>query len=324
VILLFLLAISGEAEFYDGLELERAGSYAEAVRVLEGIPRDDRFADEALAEIGRIEESKLHDPAAALDAYERLLRDHPESRLALRAQRQADELRMLLRGTSDEGAREWTALQHDAAPRVERIAGVGRFLGRYPDSPVAPQATLWLATLYRDEGRDGEALARARAVVTRWPDTDSAARARALIDDLLRADDTARLRARLTLVAWLVLAAAALAALLGARGLRPLLRAPVELVYLLPVAALFVGAGLTENRALGHAIEIICAGGLAVTWLSGAALESARARGPLRARRVAAHIAVSVLAVLAVCTIAVTRERLVDQLVETIRYGADR
>jgi hypothetical protein len=37
-----------------------------------------------------------------------------------------------------------------------------------------------------------------------------------------------------------------------------------------------------------------------------------------------AHVAVSAAAVLAVCYIAVTRERLVDQLVETIRFGADR
>jgi len=132
-----------------------------------------------------------------------------------------------------------------------------------------------------------------------------------------------RWRARVGIAAWVVLVAGALAAVVAARGLRPLLRPPVEFFYLLPVAALFAGAALTENSALGHAVEIIVAGGLAATWLSGAALEAARARGRVTLRRVLAHIALAGLAVLAVCYISITRERLVDQLVETIRYGAD-
>src|SRR5262249_60683175 len=104
------------------------------------------------------------DPAAALDAYERLLRDHPESRLATRARRRAADLKVLLVGGSEHEAREWTALQHGAAPRPERIAGVERFLAQYPRSPGAPEATLWLAALYRDEGRSAGALPPARTL----------------------------------------------------------------------------------------------------------------------------------------------------------------
>src|SRR5262249_45136750 len=127
---------------------------------------------------------------------ERLLGDERESRLATRARRRAADLKVLLVGGSEHEAREWTALQHGAAQRPERIAGVERFLAQYPGSPVAPEATLWLATLYRDEGRSADALARARTVVTRWPDSPSAAPARALADELLRAEAAARCRAR--------------------------------------------------------------------------------------------------------------------------------
>jgi len=227
-------------------------------------------------------------------------------------------------------------------------------LARHPDFPDAAHASYWLATLYRDEGRTAEALARLRAVAALPGGGEWAERARAAEGDLLiaRGDlDGAerafaslgegfaaaegqrrvaieRWRGRGYVAAWIVVAASAAAGVLAVRraagSFRPLLRPPTELLFLLPVAGLFAAAAMTENAVLGHAIEIICAGGLIAAWLSGAALDAARARAPIRGRRALAHAALASAAVLSLGYIAVTRERLVDQLIETVRFGADR
>src|SRR5262249_55229337 len=186
----------------------------------------------------------------------------------------------------------------------------------------AAHASYWLATLYRDEGRTAEALVRFRAVAAQPGAGEWAVRARAALGDLLvtvgdldgaerayaelgssiAADEgrrriaVERWRNRAFVAAWIVVLASAAAAPPAVRrspgSLRPLLRPPAELLYFLPVAGLFAAAALTENAALGHAIEIICAGGLVAAWLSGAALDAARARGPIGGRRVLAHVAV--------------------------------
>jgi TolA-binding protein len=139
-------------------------------------------------------------------------------------------------------------------------------------------------------------------------------------------------RARGYTVSWLVLAAGLAAAFAAAwraaggpgRGARALARPPTEALYLLPVAGLFIGAGLTEHAALGHALETIAAGGVAIAWLSGAALEAVRRAGRrVSGTRAGAHALLAAAAVVALCYIALTRERLVDMLLETVKYGPD-
>jgi outer membrane protein assembly factor BamD (BamD/ComL family) len=344
--LLLVFAVTEEAEFYRGMALERDGKWAEAVAVFRALVARapaDAFADDALLEIGHVEEEQLDDPVAALAAYERLARDYPDSRLVVRATRRAEELRAQVESGA-EAARAWGAIFYGfpGRPRAETIAQVEGFLAKYPDFAAAPRASYWLATLLRDEGRGADALARARTVEERWPADAYAARARKLEGDLLLAagdlDGAAaaygpegagrvrreRWRTRGLIASWSLLGACALAAVAIVRSPRRLVRSPTEAIYLLPVVALFAGAGLTEHRAIGHAVAIIAAGGLATAWLSGAALEAARARGPLRGRRVAAHIVLAVLAVLAVCNLALAHERLFDQLEETLRFGADK
>src|SRR5262249_24598081 len=104
---------------------------------------------------------------------------------------------------------------------------------------------------------------------------------------------------------------------------RPSLRPPVEVLFLGPVAAVIVGASFTANRAIAPAVTAISIGGLVCAWLSGAALDRLRAHGrPLRARAVAQVIA-CLLCVAALGYIAMTRDGLVDLLVETVQFGPE-
>jgi hypothetical protein len=345
------------ADFYRGTDLARDGHAAEAVAVFRALVEQapgDAFADDALFELARLEEEQLAQPLAAARDYQRLAHDYPDSRLALRAERRAQALALELGPGGEHAAEaaEWGTIFHGFAgrPRAETIEQARAFLARHPDFPDAAEASFWLATLEREEGQTGDALARARTLARDPAAGEWATRARVLEGDLLlaagnvdgaaeayqvagHAEGLARVtrerwRGRAVAVAWIVVLLAAGAALTAVRrapgGWRGLLVAPGELLYLAPVALCFAAAGLTENVVLGHAVEIIAAGGLMVAWLSGAALDAARARAPISGRRAAAHAVVAAAAVLAVCVIAVTRERLIDQLVETLRFGADR
>ena len=351
-------AADASGEFYRGTNLERDGKDAEAAEVFRQIVATapgDPFADDALFELARLEEERLGDPAEAARDYQRLARDYPQSRLATRAQRRAEALAKELGAggpANADAAAEWGRIFYGFAgrPRAETIQRVEEFLARHPDFPDLGHATYWLATLLGAEGRVADALVRLRDVETRFATTDWAARARRTEGDLLlgagdldgaeaafRAVDATeglrrvaalRWRSRAAVLCWIVIGLAGAGALVAIRrasgSFRPLLRAPAELLYLLPVAGIFAAAAMTENVVLGHAVEIICAGGLAAAWLSGAALDAARARGRLSFARAALHAVVAAAAVLSVAYIAVTRERLVDQLVETVRFGADR
>jgi hypothetical protein len=134
--------------------------------------------------------------------------------------------------------------------------------------------------------------------------------------------------ARGVVASWVVLALAALGAIAAARrlraGWRDVLRPPVEVVYLLPVAALFFGAALSENWALGHAIELILVAGLGVAWVSGALLDVARRAGGVTVARAAAHSVAAFAGVVAICFLSVMREGLLDMLIETVKFGVDR
>lgn len=352
------VARADEESFYRGAALEREGKLEEAIAELRGIVDKtpaDAFADDALLEMARIYDERLGDPLRAAETYERLARAYPESRLATRATRRAAALRTAM-GPGAAHARavaEMNAVLNGFAsrPRAESIARMEALLRSDPDFPDAPRATFWLGTTLDGEGRRAESLARFAEVRRRWPGTEWASRAaRAEGDAHLAAgelDDaersyramppgdsqtaglarlrTARGRTRLATLAWIVLGALSAAALFElwrrARSLRPLVRPPVEVLYLLPVAALFAGAGLTENPALARGIATVCAGGVLVAWLSGAALEAAR---PVGVARAVAHALAAAAAVACVVWIALTREGLIDFVLETLRFGPER
>jgi hypothetical protein len=229
--------------------------------------------------------------------------------------------------------------------------------------PGAPAAALWLAEWLRRTHRLAEAQAQYAAVVARWPESAQAeaalrggagcaieARAwslaeelarrlpvadaaqREVRDDLLAAAARGRRRARLYAAAWVAIAAA-LAALLGSlveaiarrpRGARrAALRPPIEVVFLAPVALVMIGVAFTTHRLIAPAVAAISAGGLALSWLSGAALEALRASGRAHRLRSVAHVAVCLVGIAALAYIALMRGALLDTVIETVRFGPE-
>jgi len=225
------------------------------------------------------------------------------------------------------------------------------------DWPGAADAGLWLAEWLRRSGRYTEAQPRYEGVVARWPHTAQAATALRgaagnaidqhawdLADSLVErlpaataderivrdelADDIARGRRheRWYMGAWLALAAT-IAALLASlvevtlRSGKPALRPPIEVIYFAPSAAVLVAVSFTAHRAIAPAVTLICIGGLVFAWMSGATLERLRAVGrPLRARALG-HVAMCALGVAALGYIALTRDGLVELLVDTVQFG---
>lgn len=227
--------------------------------------------------------------------------------------------------------------------------------------PGAPTAALWLADWLRRAGRFDAAQAHYAAVIARWPALPQARAAlrgatgcaldarnwslaetlarrlpaadpvdRALRDDQLAAAARGRRRDRWYTAAWLALLAA-FAALLGSLveaalrsppgTRRSVLRPPVEAVFFAPVAAVLIGVAFTAHRLIAPAVTTIAAGGLALTWLSGATLERLRARGRARPLRSIAHVIACLAGVAALAYVSLTRDHLLDMLLETVRFG---
>jgi hypothetical protein len=84
-----------------------------------------------------------------------------------------------------------------------------------------------------------------------------------------------------------------------------------------------VGVAFTAHRLIAPAVATISAGGVALTWLSGAALEQLRATGRARRLRSLGHIAACLAGVAALAYVALTRDGLLDALIETVRFGPD-
>jgi hypothetical protein len=103
-----------------------------------------------------------------------------------------------------------------------------------------------------------------------------------------------------------------------------LLRVPLELLYYLPVAVLFVAAALTENRAIGLATSVIAVGGAGVVWLTSLGYSARLERGPMTAGARAGRIAAVTLAILALVFLAVQVTGLTDIVIETFRSGPER
>jgi len=229
--------------------------------------------------------------------------------------------------------------------------------------PGAPRAGLWLADWLRRSGRLAEARARYAAIVSRWPAAPEAREARRgeagcaidardwpraealagqlpaaepadriVRDDLLAAAARGRRLARWYLAARLAIAGA-LAALLASLAeailrsppgtRRAALRPPIEVAYLAPVAAVLVGVAFTAHRLIAPAVAMISAGGVALTWLSGSALEQLRATGRPRRLRAAGHVLACLAGVAALAYIALVRDNLLDALIETVRFGPE-
>ena len=359
VLVLVLATASAVADPLDDLSSTDPRAVAAAVDAIEHAPPDP----DALFAAGRACEDRLLDPARALALYERILAETPDARVASSAEVRAEHLRAQIGPHGEHAAEATAfATLVDAADRSprEQVIATADALGAAA-WPGAPDAELWVAEWLRRHGDCKTAAARYTAVVERWPQSSQArlARrggagcaldihawdraeelARALPGDseddrdvragLLTAAARGRFHERLYLAAWLGLALAVLALLASLaeatlRGGRrwPAARPPIEVLFLAPVAAVIVAVSFTAHRAIAPAVLRISLIGLALAWLSGSALDLLRARSrPVRMRALA-HVAACAIGVVAIGYIAITRDGLLELLVETVRFGPD-
>jgi len=230
--------------------------------------------------------------------------------------------------------------------------------------PGAPVAALWLADWLRRSGQLAEAQAHYAGVAARWPALPEARAAvrggagcaldahdwalaetlanrlpladpvdRIAREDLLAAAARGRRRDRWYAAAWIAIAGA-FASLLGSLAEAVLrspagtrwaaLRPPIEVVFLAPVALVLVGVAFTAHRLIAPAVVTISAGGVALTWLSGATIERLRARGRPRRLRSLGHVLACLAGVAALAYVALTHGGLIELLIETVRFGPER
>jgi tetratricopeptide (TPR) repeat protein len=155
--------------------------------------------------------------------------------------------------------------------------------------------------------------------------------ARLAVADALDAVAKARSRARMALAARLALGVCALIAIAAIRrragSWRAAVRAfwppPIEVRFVLPVALVLAFVSQSGNQLAARAAEMILAGGVAISWLSGTGLDLARRRGGPTPAQIGLHVAVVTVAVLALVYAAVMREQLLDLLAETWHHGHD-
>ncbi len=354
------LALVDDLGANDRAVVERAVAEIERQASAPGAPRE--YAD-ALFQAAKACEDTLADPARALALYELIVRDFADTRSAGSARRKVDILRARIGegGAHAREAHELAQLIAEIdrlePQNVERRA---RALID-ADWPGASDAALWLAEWLRRTGRFVEAQAQYAEVARRWPDSPAHVRAirggagnaidahdwdlaeqlanqlpaetpadKIVRDDLVRLARRGRSIGRWYTIAWIAAAlgfAALLASLVeaAARGgwQRPRLRPPIEVAYLAPIATVLVGVALTAHQLIAPAVTILAVGGIALAWISGAALDTLRSRHrPVRARALA-HVAICILVVVALAYVAVVRDNLFEMLIETVKFGPE-
>jgi hypothetical protein len=235
---------------------------------------------------------------------------------------------------------------------VPALRELGALIDAHPRYPRAATAMLALALGWEREGAFASAhawLVRARAAATpsehervdsevarfaiRAGDFTEAESAIAALEDRRNAAELAVTLARaqtrhaLRGILWLVLAVVVLLALVTLRrdagswriAGRRLLRPPLEVGFLLPIAVVLAVVAFTGNPLVARAVWAILAIGVAAAWLSGALL--AAAVQPVRRRRLAVHVVGAALAVISASYLAIDRGRMIDLVVETWKHG---
>ena len=156
--------------------------------------------------------------------------------------------------------------------------------------------------------------ALAKRLATTLPDDDANA---AIKRDLLTAAARGQTRMRIYDLSWIVLVLACIALLASAAeamlrgGLRwPALRPPVEVLFLAPLAIVVAATTYMTQRTIWPAVLRITLVGIALTWLSGVALDLLRARGRSLRARALLHVLACAAGVLAIGYISVMRDGL--------------
>jgi tetratricopeptide (TPR) repeat protein len=245
----------------------------------------------------------------------------------------------------------WTAIDdaHQAlVDRIQRPAGdpklalceLGAIVLASPGYPRALAAMLLLARGWeRDGGIDDARTWLDRAARLQLSSADrehvTAERARfalrggetevarasiaALRDPQLRAQldhelERAEWRRRFRMISWLVLAALALAAIVGLvrrrASWRAMLVPPIEVLFLAPIAAVLIGVAATGNPLVSRAVRVISIAGVAVAWISAALGKASVLRAVLAA-----------IAVIAATYLACDHDRMIDIVIETWHSG---
>lgn len=349
---------AAQPSLVDGLATDDPTALAAAVAQIERAPSSPALAD-ALFGAARACEDRLLDPARALALYDRLLREAPDSSLAIAAGRRAEALRAQIgdRGEHADKAAAFSKLVADADQiALEEVVRRADALAA-ASWPGAPDVALWIADALRTRGQPAEALRRYEAAIARWPERAAAARrgaagsaidahdwaaadrligqlstataTDALIRDNLRADfRTARTASRRSLGAWIALLVASIgliASLLEAivRGGRrwPSLRPPFEVLFLTPIALVMIAVSFLTRAVIAPAIAQISIGGIGFAWISGTTLDLLRARGRRVHLRSILHIALCAAAAVAIGYLAIVRGGLVELLAETVEAG---
>ncbi|HEY4243480.1 MAG TPA: hypothetical protein VGM88_26890 [Kofleriaceae bacterium] len=327
----------------DDLASPDAARVSAAVSAIEAGPPD---ADAWFA-AARACEAKLSDPARALALYERIRRDLPDAGVAVPAGRRIAALRAEL-GANNEFAPQAAAFaalvaSADARPAAD-IARDGDALAAVT-WPGAADVALWLARWSRRRGALDDAASRFAATATRFPSVAVAARsegaavaleqrdwsrAEALASalpvstersDLLTSAARGRQGSRWYLEAWIVFSVALLALLASyvdarrrTRATRR--RAPLEVLVLGPLALALALYTFWSDPQIAGFVTAVALGGVSLAWLSGAALDLARSR-----LRILAHLAITLLAALALLYIALWHFGLVDVVTTTVHVG---
>lgn len=353
-------AATSQQRFEAATSLEARGQFKEAAAALEALARDQpdgSFAADALYEAAVVSEERLSDPAHARALYDEVATKYPSSRLSRRARTRADFLARSLT-TGEEPLREYDAIITGAPqrPPAESRARMEALLQKYPTFALADRALFWLGQRLAEARRWDEAEARFGELERRFPSSEWALRAKKARADILLSrghpstaralyrelaasrDPVARsagnegladatswiVRAILLVVSIVYLVGFAVAHLRIVRPRARLRRVPLELTYYLPVAALFVIAALTENRAIGLATTGVAIGGAIVVWITSLAFAARLERGPMSVVARAGRAAAVALAVVALVFIAVQATGLTDIVLETFRAGPER
>jgi outer membrane protein assembly factor BamD (BamD/ComL family) len=345
---------TGQQAFEAAIQREASGDYSGAAKDLERLARekpDDSFADDALFEAAVLAEERLSDPAHAAKLYDEVATRYPQSRLARRARTRADFLSSSLR-TGEAPLAEYQKILAEGArdPRAA-IARMEKLLAEHPDFALADRALFWLGSRLVEAGRESDGVARFAELESRFPASEWARRAQKSRADLLlkhgKTDEARGIYEALSRTSDPIARAA------GAEGLRAvgsyrrshllvdvalayllifvgfqlwtgrkfLLKLPTELLYYLPVAIVFAGAGATENAGIGWATFGIACGGAVITWVVAA---GTAARSGMSMRERMARAVGLALAVLGLAYVAIQWTGLADLVLETLRNGPER
>lgn len=328
-----------------------------------GLAADEREAANALFTAARRCETEKNDPVTALRLYQRISHDYPDTPAAMGADARIRALGPQIgpTGAGAENARKLAELKAHAATAPDAATLAAADALGHADWPGAGEAALWradrlrelmwyrqAATAYDDvlARFAGTAWARsaapsaaavaialdrfadARRRIAALPVDDPADRAVRddLVDQLSRRqlERSWYTRSIIALIGAIVILLGSLAhAARSLRGAVRALRPPTEVVFAAPVVAVIIAMSLTTHYAIGPAVAIISAGGLALAWLSAAGLVAARTAGrPIRARA-GLHVGILVIAVCALAYVAIVRGDLLDMIRETVQFGPD-